>query len=66
MTSKHPKYNELLKACLDKFEEHEIQMLSWGDTAGFFTQQEVMATINQMVEQFANQYGFFLSQKMCS
>lgn len=59
MTSKHPKYNELLKACLDKFEEHEIQMLSWGDTAGFFTQQEVMATINQMVEQFANQYGCF-------
>jgi len=50
-----PEYNELLKACLDKFEEYEIQMLAWGDTGSFFTQTEVLVTIRQVLNQFAVQ-----------
>lgn len=33
--------HSLLKICLDKFEEHEITMLSWGDTGSFFNKSEV-------------------------
>lgn len=56
MISKNtPEYNELLKACLDKFEEYEIQMLAWGDTGSFFTQTEVLVTIRQVLNQFAVQ-----------
>lgn len=40
-----------LKACLDKLEEQEAVLLSWGDSGGFFTRLEVISLLEQLMPQ---------------
>ena len=40
--------SDLLK-CLDVFEEKEVELLSYGDTSGFFTKDEALELISQTV-----------------
>ncbi|MGQ1624006.1 protein DpdJ [Acinetobacter baumannii] len=45
----------ILKTCLDKFEEHEITMLAWGDTGSFFNKNEVNQLISDVLDKFPEQ-----------
>lgn len=45
----------ILKTCLDKFEEHEITMLAWGDTGSFFNKTEVNQLIADVLYKFPEQ-----------
>jgi len=45
----------ILKTCLDKFEEHEIRMLAWGDTGSFFNITEVNQLIVDVLFKFPEQ-----------
>ncbi|MFK0093552.1 protein DpdJ [Pseudomonas sp. NPDC090592] len=38
-----------LHACLDKLEEHETRLLVWGDTGGFFSEQEVLHILEEVL-----------------
>lgn len=42
----------ILKACLDQFEEHEIEFLAWGDTEAFFNKSEVDQIIIEVLGKF--------------
>ena len=53
----------ILKACLDQFEQHEIELLSWGDTEGFFNKEDVDQIITKILRQFAKQdYHYTLDE----
>ena len=53
----------ILKACLDRFEEHEIQLLSWGDTEGFFNKSEVDQIIVESLGKFPSGQKFSVNKK---
>ena len=38
-----------LHACLDALEEQEVTLLSWGDCDGFFTEEEVLSILAQVL-----------------
>lgn len=52
-------FTQVLKTCLDQFEEQETQMLSWGDTESFFKHDEVMSVIYRVVRQYEEQKWYF-------
>lgn len=40
---------EQLHACLDKLEEQETSLLVWGDTGGFFSEDEVLTILEEVL-----------------
>ena len=59
MTKNHKAFSEILKSCLDKFEEYETAMLAWGDTESFFTKEEVFEIIGSVIQSYAEQNYYF-------
>lgn len=39
---------QVLRDCLDEFEQQELRLLSWGDTDGFFSYMEVLEVIERV------------------